>query len=387
MSGIALAPKGNTSKDIINNIMNMDKDFAATMILAFTFIILICMSLYAIYKVRLQQSECDYMSVLYPENTTNRYIKAINPNNDKFKHKFYDYYIKTAYNACSGGSYKNDFVNLCNLRAVIRDGVRCLDFEIYSINDEPIVSTSTSDNFFIKETYNHVKFADVMKTIQTYALSSSGAPNYKDPLIIHLRFKSNHQKMYTALAKIFEQYNSDATGILLGKSYSFENKGKNLAAQPLSSFMGKIILIVDRTNTTFLDNKDLLEYINLTSNSMFVRSYRYADVKNAPDMRELIEYNRRSLSIILPDNDINPANPSGMYCRAAGCQLVAMRYQYVDEFLNDNERFFDEDGHAFSLKPDRWREQVVKLAEPIKQRPELSYAPRQLKTDFYDLQI
>ena len=377
----------HTTKDIMNNIMNMDKEFAATMILAFTLVILICISLYAIYKVRLQKSSCDYMSVLYPENTTNRYIKSINPDSDKFKNKFYDYYIKTAFNACSGGSYKNDYVNLCNLKAVIRDGVRCLDFEIYSINDEPIVSTSTSDNLFIKETYNHVKFADVMQTIQTYALSSSGAPNYKDPLVIHLRFKSNHQKMYTALAKIFEQYNSDTTGILLGKSYSFENKGRNLGGQPLINFMGKIILVVDRTNTTFLDNKELLEYINLTSGSMFVRSYRYADVKNAPDMNDLIEYNRRSLSIILPDNDNNPANPSGMYCRAAGCQLVAMRYQYVDEFLNENEKFFDEAGHAFSLKPDRLRGHDIKLAEPIEQRPELSYAPRQLKSDYYDLKI
>jgi hypothetical protein len=377
----------DTTKDIMNNIMNMDKDFAATMILAFTLVILICMSLYAVYKVRLQKSECDYMSVLYPENTTNRYIKSINPNNDKFKNKFYDYYIKTAFNACSGGSYTNDYVDLCNLKAVIRDGVRCLDFEIYSINDEPIVSTSTSDNLFIKETYNHVKFADVMQTIQTYALSSSGAPNYKDPLVIHLRFKSNHQKMYTALAKIFEQYNSDTTGILLGKSYSFENKGRNLGGQPLSDFMGKIILVVDRTNTTFLDNKELLEYINLTSGSMFMRSYRYADVKNAPDMNDLIEYNRRSLSIILPDNNINPANPSGLYCRAAGCQLVAMRYQYVDSFLNENEKFFDEAGHAFSLKPDRLRGHDIKLAEPVEQRPELSYAPRQIKSDYYDLKI
>ena len=52
----------------------------------------------------------------------------------------YDYYIKTAYNACAGGSYKNDFVNICNLKAILKQGVRCLDFEIYSVDDKPPVN-------------------------------------------------------------------------------------------------------------------------------------------------------------------------------------------------------------------------------------------------------
>jgi hypothetical protein len=369
-----------SAKDVVNNIINMDQDFAAYMILAFMIIIMICMILYAVYKSRLRQSECNYMSVLYPDNTTTRYIKPID---DTFTYKFYDYYIKTAFNACSGGSYKNDFVDLCNLKGVIRDGVRCLDFEIYSINDEPVVASSTSDNFFIKETYNHVKFAEVMKTIKDYALSSSGAQNYTDPVIIHLRFKSNNQKMYTALAKIFESYRSDAQGVLLGKSFSFETRGKNLAAQPLNLFKGKIILIVDRTNLAFLDNEEFTEYVNLTSNSMFVRTYRYNDVKNTPDIRELQDFNRRSLTMVMPDNDINPVNPSGLYCREAGCQLVAMRYQYVDSYLTENEKFFDDYGYAFSLKPDNLRAKDETIPDAVPQRPELSYEVRTVETDYY----
>ena len=43
-----------------------------------------------------------------------------------------NYYIKTAYNACCGDGYKNNFVNICALEKCIEVGARCLDFEIYS---------------------------------------------------------------------------------------------------------------------------------------------------------------------------------------------------------------------------------------------------------------
>jgi len=52
-----------------------------------------------------------------------------------------DFYIKTAYNCCSVGSYKNDYVDIQVLKNLLKQGVRALDFEIYSIDNEPIVAT------------------------------------------------------------------------------------------------------------------------------------------------------------------------------------------------------------------------------------------------------
>ena len=46
-----------------------------------------------------------------------------------------DFFIKTAYNCCSAGDYKNSFVSVCALKNCIRQGARCLDFEIYSIDN------------------------------------------------------------------------------------------------------------------------------------------------------------------------------------------------------------------------------------------------------------
>ena len=219
-----------------------------------------------------------------------------------------------------------------------------------------------------------------MSVISNYAFSGGMVPNPTDPLIIHLRIKSNEQSIYDNLTKIFKSYDN----IMLGKKYSYENNGKNIGAQPLTSFMNKIILIIDKSNNSYLENKDFMEYVNMTSNSVFMRALSYYDVKNTPDINELEQFNQRCMSIVCPDFGVNPSNPSGMLCRAAGCQMVAMRYQYVDNFLKENAIFFDEGGYAFVLNPENLRYRPVTIPRPTPQNPAYSYQTRRAKTDYYN---
>jgi hypothetical protein len=370
-----------TSTDYLSVIKNMNEDFQSYIVLAFIVFILIIMIGYMIYLSRLENAECNYMNNLY--SSVNGNIRPITSNDPDCSGNLFDYYIKTAYNACSGGSYKNDFVDICNLKAVIKQGVRCLDFEIYSINDQPVVATSTSDDYHIKETFNSVSFGEVMSTINNYAFAGGTCPNPTDPIIVHLRIKSNNQKVYTNMANIFKSYDS----VMLGKEYSFENSGKNLGGIPLLTFKGKIILIVDKINNAYLENQDFLEYVNLTSNSIFMRAYDYYNVKNNPDINELTEYNKRSMTIVLPDNGVNPSNPNGLLARASGCQMVSMRYQLVDNFLMENALFFDRCGYAFCLKPEDLRYKVVTIPMPTPQNPAYSYATRTTSTDYYSFNV
>lgn len=369
------------TSDYLSMIKNMNEDFQSYMVVAFICIILIILIGYIIYLTRLEKAECNYMNNLYSSVDGN--IRPITSNDPDCGNKLFDYYIKTAYNACSGGSYKNDFVDICNLKAVIKQGVRCLDFEIYSINDEPVVATSTSDDYFVKETFNYVGFGDVMNTINSYGFAGGTCPNPTDPILVHLRIKSNNQPMYSKMANIFKSYDS----VMLGKEYSYENSGKNIGALPLLSFKGKIILIVDKINNAYLENKDFLEYVNLTSNSVFMRAYEYYNIKNNPDINELTEYNKKCMTIILPDKGVNPPNPSGLLARTAGCQMVAMRYQMVDNFLMENTLFFDRGGYAFCLKPEDLRYKEVTIPTPIPQNPAYSYATRTTSTDYYSFNV
>ena len=371
----------SSSNNYLSAIKNMNANFQSYMIMAIIFVLLIIMVGYIIYLTRLKNRECNYMNTLYPSVDGN--LKPISSNDPDCSGNLYDYYIKTAYNACCGGSYKNDFVDICNLKAVIKQGVRCLDFEIYSVDNSPVVAASTVDDYYVKETFNTVSFGDVMTTIQGYAFSGGTCPNPTDPLIIHLRIKSTNQKMYTNLANIFKSYDS----IMLGKNFSFENYGNNLGSQPLLSFQNKIILIVDKINNAFLENQDFLEYVNLTSNSIFMRASNYYNVKNNPDINELTEYNKRGMTIVLPDTGVNPSNPSGYVCRASGCQMVAMRYQMVDNFLAENTVFFDTCTYAFCLKPLNLRYTPVTIDAPTPQNPDYSYATRNVSSDYYNFNV
>ena len=371
--------------DYLSAFKRTDDNFQSSMVILLIFLIVIGYVSYVVYLSRLKGNNCSYMDSLYPSLNGN--IKPVSSNDENCSYNLFDYYIKTAFNACSGGSYKNDFVDVCNLKAVIKQGVRCLDFEIYSIDDQPVVSTSTSDSFFIKETFNSVPFGgandSVMNIIQNYAFSGGTCPNPTDPLVIHLRIKSNNQKMFDNLAGIFFKY----PNLMLGSDYSFENSGENIGNLPLLTFQKKIILIIDRSNNAFLDNPHFLEYVNLTSNSIFMRAYDYYNVRNNPDTQELLEYNRKNMTIVIPDKGGNPSNPSSILCRAYGCQMVAMRYQYVDNFLIENNEFFNTSRYAFSLKPENLRYNVVTIPEPTPQNPDYSYGTRNVGTDFYNFNM
>jgi hypothetical protein len=365
----------NTSK-LMND---LDETFQTYLLYIIIIIIIICYLIYLSYLAGLKTSQCDYINNLYSD--IDGYIVPISITSD-YSHKLIDYYIKTAYNACSGGEYKNSYVDVCVLKAIIKQGVRCLDFEVYSMDNQPVVASSTSSSYFIKETFNYVPFSKVMEVIDSYAFANGTAPNPTDPIILHLRIKSTRQEIYTNLASLFSNYKK-----MLGLEYSYINTGKNLGMEPLLSFKNKIILIVDGTNDSFLENEQFLEYVNLTSSSIFMRLYRSTEIKNNPDIYELTDFNRSNMTIVLPDKESSPENPNGIICRNYGCQMVAMRYQYVDQYLLENTAFFNREGSAFALKPERLRYQPILIPEPPPQNKDYSYDTRVVSTEYYTYNI
>jgi len=392
-----------TTKDILT----LKEEFVGNAIFVMIIIFIILISLYFYYMVNLNNRECAAMHALYSNGQTKSYIAPIDFTKPEYKDfTFKDYYIKTAYNCCSGGTYKNDFVSTCALQTILKQGVRGLDFEIYSIDDQPVVATSTVPNYYVKETYNSVPFASAMDTIINYGFSGSNAPNPSDPIIIHLRIKSTNQKMLTNFAQIFKRYDS----YMLGPHYSFEYTYSQQVTDPslnvtndtnpadkyythnlgdikMTDLSGKkIVVIVDRLNTAFMDNAAFYEYVNMTSNSIFMRALNYYDVKFTPDMNELQEYNKQNMTIAMPDSGADPENPSGVICREMGCQLIAMRYQSFDANLQESLLFFDEAGSAFVLKPERLRYKQPTIEATPPNPPELNFATRTKTTDYYSIQ-
>lgn len=334
-----------------------------------------------VFSDGLRVRDCKNMDTMF--GTLNGKLRSIDVDNEMYQYALRDYYIKSAYNACSGGNYKNGYVDVCILKDLLKQGIRGLDFEIYSIDNQPVVATSTSDSYCVKETFNSVKFSDVLNIIRDYAFASSTAPNPFDPIILHLRIKSSNQEMYTNFAKILEGHNS----MLMDKQYSFEYYGKNFGTVKLSDLAGKVVIIIDRSNLAFMESEQFHEYVNMTSSSIFMRSLHYYDIINTPDMVELIGYNKLNITIGMPDKGSNPLNPSSLTMRTYGVQMLAMRYQSVETNLEENDMFFDEAGHAFVLKPEKLRYVPEMIEAPPDQDPNVSFATRTVSSDFYKFEI
>ena len=338
------------------------------------------MSLYIYNKRQLNAENCDNLDEIYDGFPL---ISSINPREEKYQYLLRDYYIKTAYNCCCGGDFKNDYVNICALKKCIQQGARCLDFQIYSVDNKPVISTSTKNDFSLKETYNSVPFSDAIDIVNTYAFSGSTSPNPHDPLFLHLRISSAHKNIYNDIADIIQNKLADK---VLGKEYSYEFEGYNLGAVPLKNFLGKVIIIVDRGDGLFEDT-ELKEYCNISSGSMFMRSLRDYDVKYNPNIDELTYYNKKNMSIIMPDLGISDANYAAGLPMSYGCQFVGMNFQNFDANLEFYDIMFDEAGSSFILKPKHLRYIPETISNPKPQNPELSYANRKVESDYYNFNI
>ena len=358
-----------------------DKDDVTKWIIFGLIALIVLMVVAWVYsKIYLNKANCKNLDKLYSKFPL---VRTINTSNEQFSYKLRDYYIKTAYNCCASGIFKNDFVNTCALITCIKQGARCLDFEIYSVNDEAVIAVSSVEDFTVKESYNSIPFLTAMKIIADYAFSGSTCPNPGDPLILHFRVMTKHKPIYKRMA---EDLYSTLENRLLGKTYSYENNGKNLCSDPLKDFIEKVIIVVDKTNARF-EHTELDEYVNIASNSIFMRSLRYHDVRYTPDMQELIDFNKKHMTIVLPDVSVNNSNISAQLAMKYGCQMIGMSFQNFDSNMEYYALFFNEAGSAFALKPANLRYIPVKIALPGPPPEEYSYKQRNTKTDYYAFSV
>lgn len=372
----------NKMKQLFSKV-NMENNKAKIIKYASYFIVIIMIfgiGSYIYTKMQLNTANCNNLKEIYSGFPT---ISSFNPNDSAYKYLLRDYYVKSAYNCCSGGQFKNDYVNTCALKTCIQQGARVLDFEIYSINDNPVIATSSINNYHVKETYNSINLDDALQIINNNAFSGGSCPNPNDPLVLHFRIQSNNEKMMNKMAD--DIYNNIESK-LLDKIYSNEYYGHNLGAVPLKEFLGKIIISVNKSNNSF-ENTKLKEYVNMASSSIFLRNSRFYDIQYTPDSNELIEYNKKQMTFCIPDLSPYDTNFSPATAMKYGCQWIGMNFQNFDANMEYYDLFFDKTGSAFVLKPEMLRYVPVTIPNPKPQDPNNSYTTRTISTDYYSFSV
>lgn len=303
-----------------------NRDMVASVISLFSIVLVIWSALYFLFKLTWQSRKC---ADLPTKSNTLATEEAL------LNRPIGNFYIKSAYNCCSLGEYANDYVGTCMMSSIIAQGVRCLDFEIFSINDIPVVATSTSKSYNEKETYNSVPFSKVIDIISKEAFSKEYAPNAEDPLFIHLRIKSNNVKMFWALNQMIEKIEN----VYIGE-VDHDSKMKHLK--------GKVIVIVHNQNKNYLSSG---AKPNMLSGSKNFHLYKYDHLQNlsGEEKKEIRKKNEKNaMSMIIPSAGSNPENIDINKVINSECNMIAMRYQKNDpQLVNYNNLFA---ASAFILK-------------------------------------
>jgi hypothetical protein len=306
-------------------------------------------------------------------------ITSINAEDSQSKFKLRDYYIKSAYNAFNPDKFKNSNVSMDALLYVIARGCRCIDFEVFSVENQPVIASSSVNSFNYKETFNHIPVSDAFEVLGSYVFSGSKCPNPGDPFIIHMRIMSRNVTMYDNLAKIISQSKTVARN-LLGPKYGREYQTKDLGNENLLDFKGKIILMVDGTNPIYRNTK-LFELVNMSSNSLFLSKYTYFGVKNIADPQTFKDSNKKNMCLVIPDKGGRPINDGHNGPFTWGCQIATMCFQEEarDEKLKAYEDKFASVGYAFILKPEDLRYVPITIAPPAPPNPKASMEARPIE--------
>lgn len=314
------------------------------------------------------------------------YTKKQEPIDDDEKtygdYRLRDFYVKTAYNCCASGSFSHDFVNECAIENCIQLGARCLDFEVYSFDGNPIISVSTDKNFGVKETYNYLEFDRIIGKIRDMAFTSgvNSAGNIStDPLILHFRIKTEHKNILDSMA---DSLNKNLYDRLLSRRYSYKYNGKDLGNVEMKYLKGKVIIMVNKLEPLNIEETKLYEYVNIISGGENMRLMRYKEVTLSGVLEEIRDFNKEKMTICIPDMNANPENMdwsqlshkmvSGMKYDVDlkkevpaiipygyGIQFIGMCFQSpsgrIDPFLKTYIDEFNRKKSSFILKPKELR--------------------------------
>ena len=240
------------------------------------------------------------------------------------------------------------------------------------MNDTPVVAVSSIDQIGVKQSYNFLNAAEVFSEINKYAFNGNTipkidvsskdesqrfCPNPSDPLFLHFRLKTNNVNVVNQLASIIAQTFESK---LLPIEFMRESNGKNMTRTPIKDLVdtinGKVIIMVEKNSNTggmpiLYQSANMWELTNITTNSVFIHEKRFTEIKNTNAPKEIIEYNRQNMTIVLPDLNENNTNYIYIVPRMLGCQFIAMNFQNNDQNLISYNNFFDNMKSAFVPRP------------------------------------
>ena len=254
-----------------------------------------------------------------------------------------DFYVASAYNAAHCGYQMYDYTSEQIVLGVLQSGVRYLEFNVFNseFGDQafPVVSMGYKTGewkMMASDTPLETIFLIIVKNAFTISDGVNGVGNPDDPLFIGLNLNTNSNlSCLNLIAFLITRYFSTQ---LLDNQYSFQNSD-SLADITASQLFKKVVFFAsDGFQGSGLEEMINYSWDNVNDNSKhMMRRLYYKDIM-APtfDSNELLEFNKKGLTIVVPhqEGDFFNGNFDTNKAFDLGCQFIAMEFQNIDSYMD-----------------------------------------------------
>jgi hypothetical protein len=285
-------------------------------------------------------------------------------------YKLCDYYIASSAYTVFPGSSVTDYISDDVIPLVVKSGARLIELDIYD-GDVPSVGlkNQTIGYDYAKNSVSLEKCCIAIGNSAFSGLLSS------DPFILSLMFHTENNNTLNASSQIIR----DTLGrFLLGPEYAFHRK--NLAQEPIENLKGKLIIVSGGA----MKHTKMHELVNLSWSTSDLRRLTYMQASQPYDHDELIESNKKSICMVVPDPDPDLKNNNPIVVSGYGCQWNLMNYGSLDSMMELNIEKFQQG--SIVLKPEHLRFKPVEAKVPILPDPAThSFQPMMHTSPIYDM--
>ena len=250
-----------------------------------------------------------------------------------------NYHIASAYNAAHVGYQMYDYTSQEIVLASLQSGVRYLEFNVfnseYGDKAYPVASMGYKEGEW-KMMVNDTPMETIFEIIANNAFKMhdgvEGCYNPEDAVFIGLNLNTNSNlSCLNLLAFLITKYFGDR---LLPNAYSFQSSD-DIGDLTLAQVMGKVVIFSsDGFQGSGMEEVVNYSWDNPNSNENHaMKRILYSDLtKPGFDKQELINFNRKGLTIVVPhqEGDFWNTNYNPIVAKELGCQFIAMEFQYVD---------------------------------------------------------
>lgn len=285
-------------------------------------------------------------------------------------------YLLTDYNVAGsgysvlGGKTVYDSISTDALAKVISAGARIVELHIYDVKKEPVVGVADEKTKKML-TYNTLSLEQCCITIANSAFTQPS------PFILSLVFHTDDTVVINKAADILKL---TLRKFMLDSSYSYQRK--NLALEPVCNLLGKLIIVSGEHHK----GNGMDELVNISWSSSLCRRLTYTQASQTYDHDELINYNKRNITLVVPDLDTaSMENKNAEVLYSFGCQWVLVNYGSPDSAMEYYVGRFGDT--AFVLKPDELRYKPVTYKAPEPQTPAVSFQPKRMTSPLFDYTV